>query len=90
MNTTAHHPPAAQTPSTVGHALTGLAYTAWHLLTATLQGLRRTGTGTAPSGKRLRAQGADARAQANRWARTDHRMAADIYCAADRDELGEQ
>lgn len=31
-----------------------------------------------------------ARALADRWARTDHRMAADLYCAADRDELSER
>ncbi len=31
-----------------------------------------------------------ARRIADRWARTDHRMAADLYCAADRDDLNNQ
>ncbi len=86
MSTTAYHTDAQPR---VGAALGELATAFKHLLLALLAQIS---TPSAPRARpATRAQeAAEARGHADRWARTDHRMAAEIYCAADRHETSGQ
>ncbi len=88
MTTHAHTftttPPAMEAPAAQG-AAGEFGRTAWRLVSAlwakAANGTRR----SRDLGRRLR-EAAQARALADRCARTDHRLAADLYCAADRHE----
>jgi len=83
MDTT--YRPAAQ--PAIGEAMRELATAARHLLVAVAaQCLPNRTQAVAPATRAEEAT--EARRMADRWARTDPRMAADIYCAADRHEMG--
>ncbi|MBA4256977.1 MAG: hypothetical protein C0445_14000 [Polaromonas sp.] len=86
MNTTAY--PADASPR-VGTALGELATALQHLLVALVAKVSTPSAPRACAGSRSQ-EAAEARVHADRWARTDPRMAADIYCAADRHELDGQ
>ncbi len=77
--------PAAQ--PAIGEALGELATATRHLLAAVVAKLA---FGAAPVQRpsTRSEEAAEARAMADRCVRVDPRMAADIYCAADRHEMG--
>lgn len=77
--------PAAQ--PAIGEALGELATATRHLLAAVVAKLA---FGAAPVQRpsTRSEEAAEARAMADRCVRFDPRMAADIYCAADRHEMG--
>ena len=77
--------PAAQ--PAIGEALGELATATRHLLAAVVAKLA---FGAAPAQRATTRteEAAEARAMADRCVRFDPRMAADIYCAADRHEMG--
>ena len=77
---------AAQQPA-IGEALAELATATRHLLSAVVGTLTfKAAPGQRPATRAEEA--AEARAIADRCVRFDPRMAADIYCAADRHETG--
>jgi hypothetical protein len=71
----------------VGQALGELATATRHVLVALVANLMARNA-TAPCPGNRTEEAAEARGMADRWARTDPRVAADIYCAADRHEMG--
>lgn len=86
MSTTTY-PTAAQ--PRVGAALAELAMAFKHLVAALLASFSAPPSTSATPTSRAK-EAAQARKIADRFARTDPRMADDIYCAADRHELGGQ
>lgn len=83
MSTTTYQ---ADAQPRVGAALGELATACKHLVAALAA--RVSAPVVAASARRANraAEAAQARRIADRWVRTDHRMASDIYCAADRHE----
>lgn len=79
----------AQTQPGIGDALKELATAARHLLVAVLAKVSAPAGATVHPGNRAE-EAAEARTMADRFLRTDPRMAADIYCAADRHERLDQ
>jgi hypothetical protein len=89
MTTHTHTFSPSTTAAPAAHGAVGeLGRTAWRLVSAlwtkAANGTRR----SRELGRRLK-EAAQARALADRCARTDHRMAADLYCAADRHEAAD-
>ncbi len=84
MSTTAYNP---NTEPGISDALKELFTAARHLLAAVARSFSHLATTTSVLSSRTE-EAAEARRMADRCARFDPRMAADIYCAADRHETG--
>jgi hypothetical protein len=84
MSTTTYHPTAQPA---ISDALGELATATRHLLAAVVASLTARQS-TRPTPGNRTDEAAEARGIADHWARTDPRVAADIYCAADRHEMG--
>ena len=91
MTSTTYHPAELQAHAQpgIGDALKELATATRHLMGAVLAKISAPAATTVHPGNRTE-EAAEARNMADRFLRTDPRMAADIYCAADRHERSDQ
>lgn len=83
MSTTTY---SAQTPARASSTLGDLATACKRLMTAVVAKVAVPAAAANARRAQRTAEAAHTRGMASRWARVDHRMAADICCAADRHE----